>query len=99
MIDTGASFCAIKPKLGRRLRLNRVDRAMVSGVSAQGTSSEGFAGSVSGFLALENPSHALRLQLVAVDFSRDHNELGLLLGRPALQTSEPLNDGDCGASS
>lgn len=96
LIDTGASFCAVKPKLATRLGLKVVDRRRVSGVSPQGVSAEGFADVVFGFLGLESPPHSLPLQLVVVDFSRDHNELGLLLGRPFLQFFEFLYEGDCG---
>lgn len=98
LIDTGASFCAIKPKLAKRLALKVVDRKRISGVAPSGTGSyaDGEADVAFGIVGLENPPHELPMQLIVADFLRDDPSLGLLLGRTFLQHFDLHYEGSCG---
>lgn len=98
LIDTGASFCAIKPKLSHRLNLKVVDRKRISGVSPSGTGNhvDGDADVAFGFVGLDSPTHELPLQLVVADFLRDDPTMGLLLGRTFLQHFDLVYEGSCG---
>lgn len=98
LIDTGAAFCAITPKLAKRLALKIVDRKRISGVAPSGTGSQaaGEADVGSGMVGLRNPPHDIPLQLIAADFSLDAPSMGLLLARSFLQNCDPFHEGSRG---
>ncbi|MFN3314318.1 MAG: retropepsin-like aspartic protease [Hyphomonas sp.] len=98
LIDTGATFCAIKPKLAKRLALKIVDRKRISGVAPSGTGSQadGEADVAFGMVGLQDPPHDLPLQLIVADFLLDAPSMSLLLGRSFLQNFDLFYEGSCG---
>ena len=95
LIDTGASFCAIKPKLASRLNLPIIDKKRISGVSTHGTFASGDADVMMVMIGFE-PEYSLPLQVVSADFLRDEADVNLLLGRPFLQHFDLFYEGACG---
>jgi hypothetical protein len=98
LIDTGASFCAIKPKLANRLSLKIVDRKRISGVAPSGTGNhaDGESDVAFGIVGMDSPPHELPIQLILADFLKDDPSLSLLLGRTFLQRFDLFYEGSCG---
>ncbi len=95
LIDTGASFCAIKPRLAQKLNLVVIDRKVISGVSASGVPTSGGADVMMAMLGLDQ-NYCIPVQLVQAGFLQDDPDIGLLLGRPFLRHFELHYEGAFG---
>lgn len=95
LIDTGASFCAIKPRLARKLNLIVIDQKRISGVSASGFAASGDADVMMAMVGFDE-NYVIPVQVVAADFLRDDPSVSLLLGRPFLQHFDLHYEGACG---
>lgn len=95
LIDTGAAYCAIKPRLARKLGLVVIDRRRISGVSATGAAASGDADVMIARIGFD-ANFTVQVQVVAADFMQDDPDITLLLGRPFLQHYDMFYEGACG---